>query len=100
MDNRYAGIVFVVFGIIALIGSVIFMFVLLVVGQGLDAIRNADPEFISQTGADPASLQSFYQQTGQIMSIGWVWAVSVVVSSLASVYSCVKRLRPGKKQRA
>lgn len=100
MDNRYTGIVFVVFGIIALVGSIVFMFVLLVVGQGLDAIRNADPEFISQTGADPASLQSFYQQTGQVMTVGWAWAVSVVISSLASVYSGVRKLRPGKKQRA
>ncbi|MBI2580073.1 MAG: hypothetical protein HYW27_04195 [Candidatus Aenigmarchaeota archaeon] len=97
MDRKVLGIIFIVFGIIALVGSAAFAFVLVVVGQSIDAIRTADPEILAQAGTDAASLQQFYQQASQVMLIGWLWAVSIIISSVASIYSGVRKLKDKKK---
>ena len=98
MDRKVLGVVFLVFGIIALIGSAVFMFVLSVVGTGIGSIRDADPEFLAQAGTDAASVQTFYEQASQVMIVAWVWAVSSLIASLASVYSGILKLRQKSKK--
>ncbi len=93
MDKRLIGAAFVIFGIIAVIGSVIFMFTLVVLGSGISAIASADPEFLAQAGTDAATAQAFSSQMGFYISIAWLLSLSFLISSLVSVHSGVRKLR-------
>ena len=93
MDKRLIGAAFVIFGIIAIIGSALFMFTLVVLGSGISAIASADPEFLAQAGTDAAGAQAFSEQMGFYILLAWLLAVSFLISSLVSVHAGVRKLR-------
>ncbi|HLD85611.1 MAG TPA: hypothetical protein VI968_03580 [archaeon] len=90
--NKILGVIFVILGIIALIGSVLLFFVLSMAGQAVSSITT-DVATATSLGVDPASLGEFSSTLGMFLSIGWLWGLSVLISSIASIWFGLRILR-------
>ena len=94
--NKIIGIIFVILGIIALIGSVLLFFFLSMAGQAVSSITT-DIATATSLGVDPAGLGEFSSTLGMFLSIGWLWGISVLVSSIAAIWFGLRILRTKSK---
>ena len=86
------GIVYIVVGIIAVIGAVAAGYLLMTLGQALSVINSANPSEIPP-GTDLAALQASAQSLGTMIMLGWVWVICVLLSGIFSVRLGVNTLR-------
>lgn len=82
-------VVMVIVSAIALLGSLVTMYILVQVGGALNLITASETsQFI-----DPATLSTFVQTINTVSLFGWVWAISVFLSSLYAGWLGIKRMR-------
>ena len=87
---KIVDLVAVIISFIALIGSLIAMYVLVQVGIALSAFTDAS----AGLGTEIAAGVSQYMQVMQtFLLFGWVWGVAVLITSLYAIYVGVKRIR-------
>ena len=84
--GKNSSIAFLVVGIIAFLGDVAFMLMLVQFGGALGTLANANPSEIPNAGVPIAETQEFARQLMFFVNIGWVWAIAVLVVSVAMTY--------------
>lgn len=82
------GILYVIIGVIAVIGAVLAALVVFSLGEALGVINSGGLE-----GTDAAQLQSYAGTLSTLIAAGWVWVISVFLSGLISIYFGVLNLR-------
>lgn len=87
------GIVYIIVGVIAIIGAVIAAYVVFSLSEALSIINSASE---LPPGPDVAQLQSYASTLNTLILAGWVWIISVLLSGLVSVYFGVLNLRSKK----
>ncbi len=88
-----------VLGIIAVLGDVVLMYILFETGRYLSLFVSTDPSVIPNAGVPIAETQALARQILTYVNIGWVWAISVLVVSIATVfYSAQDLLKKAKKK--
>ena len=81
---KNSSIIFLILGVIAFLGSIIFMYLLLQLGSALSALASGDQ--IPNAGVPLGETQVFAQQLLGYVNIGWAWAISVLLVSLGMIY--------------
>jgi hypothetical protein len=94
--RKELGIVFIIFGIIGLLGSLVAGYINLSVGEALSLIST---DTGVPAGTDPATLQQQAQYVSTVLMVAWVWIISVIIASLGSVYFGVTTLRTKRSSR-
>lgn len=89
------GIVYIVAGIVAILGALIMTFVIIMVSQAVGLINSANPADVPP-GTDLETMKASMSFLGTAILLGWVWIVSIILSGIFSVLSGVKMLK-GKK---
>lgn len=69
------GVVFIIIGIVAVIGAVLFMVALITVGAALATLQ--PPE-----GAD---ISSFTSQLQTLLTLGWAWSIASFLAGLIAI---------------
>ena len=89
------GIAYIIVGAIAVIGAAAAGFIALTLGQALGVINSAD---VSQLppGTDAAALQQSAASLNFVLTLSWVWIVTVVISGIVSMYYGLRLLRSKK----
>jgi len=87
---KIVDLVAVIISFIALIGSLIAMYVLVQVGIALNAFTGAASGLGSEVVSGVSQFMGIMQT---IMLFGWVWSVAVLVTSLYAIWVGIKRLR-------
>ena len=86
------GILYIVVGVIAVIGAIIAAYVLFNVGQMLGTINNANPSDIPP-GTDLAALKASIQPLNFWLMPGWIFTICFLLSGLISVRTGAAALR-------
>lgn len=89
------GIVYIIVGALAVLGALAAGFIALTLGQALSVINGADTSQLPP-GTDAAALQQSAASLGFLLTLGWIWIVTVVISGAVSVYYGLKLLRSKK----
>ncbi len=89
------GIVYIIVGAIAVLGAMAAGFIALTLGQALGIINNADPSQLPP-GTDAAALQQSAASLSLMLTLGWIWIVTVVISGAVSIYYGLKLLKSKK----
>lgn len=87
--NKIADIVFIVLGIISIIGSVFLMYGISVFDDALNDILSLDAASAANLGLDLTRSQQLARQVKAVVQLGWIWSIIVLVSSLALIYFAV-----------
>ena len=89
------GIVYIIAGIVAILGALIMSYILIMVSQAIGLVNSATPADIP-AGTDIASFKDAMGLVGTAILLGWVWIISVVLSGIFSVLSGVRALKSKK----
>ena len=89
------GIVYIIAGIVAILGALIMSYILIMVSQAIGFVSSATPADIP-TGTDMASFKDAMGLVGTAILLGWFWIVSIVLSGVFSVMAGVKALKSKK----
>lgn len=89
------GILYVVAGIVAVVGALAAAYILIVLGQAIGAISTANPADFPP-GTDLALMQESARSLGTLILVSWVWIASVLLSGMFSIKAGIGKLR-GKK---
>lgn len=78
--NKIADVVFVILGIISLVGSVFLLY-------GISLFDREVSDVLSQTDIplDPTGVQALAQQVKGIITLGYIWSVVVLVVSISAI---------------
>ena len=87
--------ILLVLAVIALIGSIGAMMVLFSIGPAINTIVPAEAE--SQFGAD--LIQETKQQISIFVNLMWLWVITVLITSLATLYFAATDLMAKKPRR-
>ena len=99
---KLIGLVYIIAGIVALIGAALTVAVFLIpLIQALNVINTANPNDLSAAGLPPgtdlAALQEQVRSLTTVIMLGWVWIASVILSGIFSVYLGITTLKIKKK---
>ena len=89
---KASGVVYIVVGVVAVIGAIIAAYVLFNVGQMLGTINNANPSDIPP-GTDLAALKASIAPLNFWLMPGWVFTICFLLSGVISVRLGVATLR-------
>ena len=89
------GIVYVIVGVIAVIGAIVAGFIAFTLGQALNIIGSADASQLPP-GTDAATLQQSAASLDTMLALGWVWIATVIISGLVSAYYGLRLLKSKK----
>ncbi|MBI2578642.1 MAG: hypothetical protein HYW26_02950 [Candidatus Aenigmarchaeota archaeon] len=95
---RTSSVAFLIVGIIAFLGNVVFMYMLMQLGGGLNALASAEPSAVPNAGAPVEETQEFARQILAYVNIGWLWALSVLAVSLGMIYYSAQDIWVRKKK--
>lgn len=84
-------IVYVILGIIAVIGAAFCAYLLFMLGDAINLISSADAA--SLPGTDIAGLQENVRMLGTIITVGWIWVISVLACGALTIKSGVDALK-------
>src|SRR3989344_4913618 len=86
--NKIADVVFVILGIVSLVGSVFLLY-------GISLFDREVSDVLSQIDVplDPTGVQALGRQIRGIITVGYIWSIVVLISSLALIYCAVADLR-------
>ncbi|MEM7819436.1 MAG: hypothetical protein QXD48_01250 [Candidatus Aenigmatarchaeota archaeon] len=93
MDKKIVGIVFILIGLIALVGSGIFAWVLIEFSNTVSILTSADASTLSQYGIDMNQIQNIIQTVSTILVLGFLWIITVILSSLYMIKSGIQKFK-------
>ncbi len=76
------GYLYIIVGIIGLLGSLVAAFVNYWIGDALSIINSETPP----PGTDIATLQTMAQSVSPFITIAWIWIIAILVASVVSTY--------------
>ena len=89
---KISGVVYIVVGVIAVIGAIIAAYVLFNVGQMLSTINNSNPSEIP-AGTDLTALKASIAPLNFWLMPGWIFTISFLLSGIISARTGVGILR-------
>ena len=89
------GIVYIIAGIVAILGALIMVYFLITFSQAIGMINSATPSDIP-AGTDIESLKGAMDLVGTVILLGWEWTVAIILSGVFSVMTGVKVLKSKK----
>ncbi len=92
--NQY-GILYIIIGVIALLGALVAGYVNFTIGEALGLIQTTDASAVP-AGLDIATMQESARTLSTVLAITWVWIIAVIISSVISIRTGLKMLK-GKK---
>ncbi|MBI4162898.1 MAG: hypothetical protein HY513_04390 [Candidatus Aenigmarchaeota archaeon] len=90
--NKILGIIFIVLGIIAVAGSIVYFVSLSVLGQVISA-AGTDPAIAQQAGVDAQSFSDVLGTLSALLALAWLWGIAVLASGLGSLWFGIRILR-------
>ena len=88
------GIVYVIIGIVALIGAAVAAYLIVTMVSALSIITSADASQFP--GTDIATLQESVAYLNMLIILGSVWVLSVFLSGIISIHTGIRSLRKPK----
>ncbi len=94
--HKILGIIFLILGLIAVVGSVIYFIALTTIGQVITTAAT-DPAIAQQAGVDAQGLSEVLGLLSTFLTLGWIWGVSILVSGLAAFWFGLRIMRSKSK---
>jgi len=92
MNKKITGLVLLIVGVIALIGAGVFVYVLTEFSTALGMLTSTDTAAMSQFGIDVGQMGSIIETVNMVLTIGFVWLITVIITALFSIYAGIKML--------
>ncbi len=90
------GIVYIIIGVVAILGALVAAFVVFTLSDALSLLNTATPADLPP-GTDITALQESTRSLSTLITLGWVWIISVLLAGIISIYFGVLNLRSKKK---
>ncbi len=89
------GILYIVVGVIAVIGAIAAGFIAIIVGTALGAIQSGDTSQLPPD-TDLTTFNNFTASLGPLFALGWIYIISVIISGAVSVRHGLKVVKSKK----
>lgn len=91
--KKLFGAIVVVLGLIALLGSALFFFIIAQFGSSMSALSSVDTTTAAQYGLEVGQVQEVANQINMIITISYVWILAVIITSLYAIWSGINEIR-------
>lgn len=91
--KKLFGAIVVVLGLIALLGSALFFFIIAQFGSSMGALSSVDATTAAQYGLEVSQVQEVANQINMIITMSYVWILAVIVTSLYTIWSGINEIR-------
>jgi len=93
MNKKILGAILVIIGLIALIGAGVFIYLIAEFSTAMGMLSTADQTIIAQYGIDAGQIGAMVGTLQTIITVGTVWCITVLITSLYAIYAGINMLR-------